>query len=79
MVDSERKLNELLDTVVEKRKKKGLTINCRKIECTIVSKTDSSSCELRIGNVKIKHEWNMNIVADDTKCNIEYNFRRHKM
>ena len=35
---SERKLQDLLDKRVEESKKKGLTMNCKKTECMVVSK-----------------------------------------
>ena len=36
--DSAEKLQKLLDKVVEESRKKGLTINCKKTECMVVSK-----------------------------------------
>lgn len=50
----ERKLQELLQKVVKESKKKGLNLNCKKIECMVVSKRDNLTCKLQIGDTKIK-------------------------
>lgn len=43
MVDSEgKKLNALLESAIVKRKRKTLSINCRRRERIIISKTDST-------------------------------------
>lgn len=54
MADSKRKLKQGNHQGMQKKKKKGLIINCKKMECIVGSKRDSENCELHIGNVKIK-------------------------
>lgn len=46
MADTERKLQKLLDKVVNESKKKVLTTNCKKTQCMIVTKRDSLRSEL---------------------------------
>lgn len=43
MANSKHKLKECLGKVVKESKKKGLTNNCKKRECMIISKRDSPS------------------------------------
>ena len=51
--ESAEKLQEvLLDKVVEESKKKGLTINCKKTECMVVSKKAVKKIQLYIRNQK---------------------------
>ena len=38
IAESQEQLQELLDRVVNASRKKGLTINCKKTECMVVSK-----------------------------------------
>lgn len=38
---TERELEEVLDMVVKERAEKGLTINCKKKNCMVVSKRDN--------------------------------------
>lgn len=45
IANSKWKLKELLDKVVEKSKKKGQTINCKKIECIVLRKKNGIRCE----------------------------------
>lgn len=45
----------LPDKVVNEGEKKGLTFNCKKKESMLVSKKDSSRCEVAIVEVKISH------------------------
>lgn len=56
MENLERKLKTLLKKLTEKSMKKGLTDNCKTIAFMDVSKRDNLKCELRIGDVKMKHE-----------------------
>jgi len=74
--ESEGKLQELLDKVVEESAKKGLTINCKKTECLVVSKkTRRPDCRLHIGNNTIKQVSKFNylgsIIAENGKCEDE--------
>ena len=55
VTDSQDDLQMLLDRVVnESSWKSGLTINCKKTECLVVSKKESPKCSLKIGDVIIK-------------------------
>ena len=47
IADSQEKLQALLDRVVEASKEKGLTLNCKKTECMVVSKSRERYYELR--------------------------------
>ncbi|XP_037794114.1 uncharacterized protein LOC119589587 [Penaeus monodon] len=74
--ESEGKLQELLDKVVEESAKKGLTINCKKTECLVVSKkTRRPDCRLYIGKDTIKQVSKFNylgsIIAENGKCEDE--------
>lgn len=40
MADSERKLKELSKIVVKESKKKWLILNCKKIECMVISRRE---------------------------------------
>ena len=51
---SGKEQQDLLDKVGEERKKKGLTINCKKTECMVVSKRHRLACALKIGDNTIK-------------------------
>ena len=72
---SERKLQQMLDKVVEEGNKMGMAINCKKTECLVVSKRKSPRCELRIGEVLIKQvdkfSYLGSIITEDGKCDIE--------
>lgn len=69
--DTERKLQELLEKVIEESEKKGLNIKNK--EYTVVSKRNSLTCELQIGNTKIKQVQKFNylrsVLTEDRKCN----------
>ena len=75
IADSEEKLKELLDKVVEESKNKGLSINCKKTECMVVSRKDSLKCELKICDIKIKQVKKFNylgsMLTEDGKCDTE--------
>ena len=51
---SKEKLQVLLNKVAEESKKRGLSINCKKTECMVISKKDSPSCELYLEGTLIK-------------------------
>ncbi|XP_069972232.1 uncharacterized protein [Penaeus vannamei] len=61
--------------VVDASRKKGLTINCKKTECMVVSKRTSPPCELKIGQEKIKKVQKFNylgsMVSEDGRCDTE--------
>ncbi len=75
LADSEEKLQTLLNKVVEESKKKGLSINCKKTECMVVSKTISPQCQLHIGETIIKKVKSFNylgsLITEDGKCDSE--------
>ena len=53
--DSRDQLQEILDKVVEESEKRGLSINCKKTECMVVSKKlDVPDCQLTVGEREIK-------------------------
>ena len=54
IAESKKELQDLLDNVVEESKKKGLTINCKKTECMVVSRRESPTYALKIGDNTIK-------------------------
>lgn len=45
--------------------KKGIAINCKKIEWMVTSKRDSERCELRSGDARIKQKQK---VSPNIKC-----------
>ena len=65
----------MLDNVVEESKKKGLTINCKKTECMVVSKRESPACALNIGDNTIKQVQKFNylgsLLTENGKCDEE--------
>ena len=69
---SEKELQGLLDKVVEESKKKGLTINCKKTECMVMSKRASPSCALKtVGNtIKQVQKFNYlgSLLTENGKC-----------
>jgi len=75
LAESQEKLQDLLDKVVDASRKKGLTINCKKTECMVVSKRTSPPCELKIGQEKIKKVQKFNylgsMVSEDGRCDTE--------
>ena len=53
--DSRDQLQEILDKVVEESAERGLSINCKKTECMVVSKKlDVPDCQLTVGEREIK-------------------------
>ena len=53
--DSRDQLQEILDKVVEESAKRGLSSNCKKTECMVVSKKlDVPDCQLTVGEREIK-------------------------
>ena len=70
IADSEEKLKELLDKVVEESKNKGPCINYKKTECMVVSRKNSLKCELEIGDIKIKLVKKFSF-TEDGKCDTE--------
>ena len=51
---SQENLQRILDVVVEASSRQGLTLNCKKTECMIVSKQPGVNCQLNIGNENTK-------------------------
>lgn len=70
MVDTKRKLQEFIDTLVKERRKKGLTISCKQTEDTVNSKSNNPRCELKIGDVKFDQIQKDNNL-DNGKCDTE--------
>ena len=79
IAQSEEKLQRLLDKVVEESKKKGLTINCKKTECMVISKQKDLTCQLKINDVTIKQVKSFNylgsLITGDGKCDYEIKSR----
>ncbi len=75
MAESGGELQELLDTVAEESRKKGLSINCKKTECMVVSKRRNPRRRLHIGDVEIKQVEKFNylgsMLTEDGKCDTE--------
>jgi len=76
IAESEEKLQEILDKVVEASEKKGLTINCRKTECMVISKQKvAKQCKIRIGDILIKQVQKFNylgsMITEDGKYDQE--------
>ena len=72
LAESEEKLQDLLNKVVVESKKKGLTINCKKTECLVVTKKKSPKCRLHIGEAIIKQVEKFNYLGsystENGKC-----------
>ena len=52
--NTEEDLQRLLNAVVEASNRQGLTLNCKNIECTVVSKQIGIKCQLSIVNEQKK-------------------------
>eukprot|EP00795_Rhopilema_esculentum_P009669 gene9669-biopygen2063 len=79
--ESAEKLQELLDRVVAESRKKGLTINCKKTECMVVSKQlEKPQFTLQIGENIIQQVGRFNylgsVITDDGKCDSEIKRRK---
>ncbi len=75
IAESQAKLQELLDKVVEESETKGLSINCKKTVCMVVSKKGSPRCDLRIGDASIqqaeKFKYLGSVITSDGRCDTE--------
>ena len=75
IAESQAQLQELLDRVVNASQEKGLTINCKKTECMVISKKESPRCDLRIGDAHIKQVQKFNylgsVIKSDGRCDTE--------
>ena len=64
-----------MDKVVEESKKKGLAINCKKMECMVVNKREHPACALKIGDNTIKQVQKVNylwsLLTENGKCDEE--------
>lgn len=70
IVDSDGKFKELLNMVIE-GSKKGIMINCKKTECTVLSKKKKRQvkCELDIGNIENKCKNSAtSVITDKRNC-----------
>lgn len=81
MRESVKKLQNLLDRIVEECEKKGLTINyCKKTEGMSISKRKMPICELKIKDINIKcmqkFTYLGRVLTDDgicdTKCRTQF-------
>lgn len=61
MVDTKRKLQELLNKAEKESKKKGLTVKCKKAKCIVVCKKDSPRFKLWTADHGI-------VIIDNGKC-----------
>ena len=72
---SKEKLQVLLNKVAEESKKRGLSINCKKTECMVISKKDSPSCELYLEGTLIKQVQKFiylgSVITTSGKCDPE--------
>ena len=80
IADSEENLQKILDKVVSESESKGLSINCEKTECLVVSKQKTRpTCNVTINNEKIKQvdkfEYLGSLITSDAKCDQEINRR----
>ena len=80
IADSEENLQKILDKVVSESESKGLSINCKKTECLVVSKQKTRpTCNITINNKKIKQvdkfEYLGSLITSDAKCDQEINRR----
>ena len=76
IAESESKLQEELNTVVESSRRKGLSINVKKTECMVISKDKTEKrCSLKIGDEMIKQVQRFNylgsMITKDAKCDQE--------
>ena len=72
IAESEEVLQRLLDVVVVESERKGLSLNCKKTECLVISKTESPRCILKVNDQVIKQTSSFNylgsIITEDAKC-----------
>ena len=65
----------MFEKLVEERKKKGLTINCKKTECMVLSKIESPACALKTGDNTIKQVHKFiypgSLLPENGKCDEE--------
>ena len=75
MAESQEKLQTLLNIVVEVSKKRGLSINCKKTKCMVVSKRENPHCEVKVGDIDIEQVTKFNylgsFLTEDGKCDME--------
>ena len=73
---SQEKLQAMLEKVVDKSRKMGLTINCKKTECMVISKQKQHPvCELKVDGRNIsqvkRFSYLESVITDDGKCETE--------
>ena len=58
--------------VVVENERKGLSLNCKKTECLVISKTESPKCILKVNDQIIKQATSFNylgsIITEDARC-----------
>ena len=76
LAESEEKKKKLLDVVVRESVKKGMSINCKKTECMVVSKrNDILKCKVKVKDETIKQVAAFNYlgstITEDARCEKE--------
>ena len=72
LAESEEDLQRPLDVVVVESERKGLSLNCKKMECLVISKTESPRCILKVNDQVIKQASSFNclgsIITEGARC-----------
>ena len=76
IAESQEKLQELLDKVVEESRQMGLSLNCKKTECMVISKKKIiPRCQLKINDSPIvqikKFSYLGSMITEDGRCETE--------
>jgi len=72
LAESAEHLQRLLDVVVVESERRGLSLNCKKTECLVISKTENPRCILKVNDQVIKQASSFNylgsIIPEDARC-----------
>jgi len=72
IAESAEDLQRLLDIVVKESERKGLSLNCKKTECLVISKRESPVCTLKVGDQTITQVTSFNylgsLITEDARC-----------
>ena len=76
LAESQRDLQKLIDVLVRESERKGLSLNCKKTECMVVSKKSATpQCELFVNGQKIQQVSNFNylgsLITEDSRSEKE--------
>ena len=76
IAESQEKLQEMLNVIVERSAERGLSVNLKKTECMVVSKKiNNPACNITIGNQIIKQvnrfEYLGTTITSDGRCDTE--------